>query len=424
MIKIITDAAEARALRNRDIESYGNYADTVRAILSDVAARGDEALLESGRRFDCPTLESLTVTEEEIDEAIASLPPEVLETIKTCADNIAHYHRRQVREGFTERKENGCVIGQRILPLERVGVYVPGGTASYPSTVLMNVIPAAIAGVPEIFVTTPAGRDGKVAAPILAAARIAGATRVFKCGGASAIAALAYGTETIPAVEKITGPGNIYVALAKREVFGRVGIDMIAGPSEILVIADETADAEYVAADLLSQAEHDRLAASILICTSLAFAEEVAAAVERQIALLPRADIARESIETNGRIAVVSSLAEAAELSNDIAPEHLELAVADPFALLPLIKSAGSVFLGSFTPESLGDYYAGPNHTLPTSGSARFASPLSVDDFIKKSSFIYYTQDAISSASVDIARFARLEGLEAHARAAEIRRKK
>jgi histidinol dehydrogenase len=329
-----------------------------------------------------------------------------------------------VREGFSERKENGCVIGQRILPLERVGVYVPGGTASYPSTVLMNVIPAAIAGVPEIFVTTPAGRDGKVAAPILAAARIAGATRVFKCGGASAIAALAYGTETIPAVEKITGPGNIYVALAKREVFGRVGIDMIAGPSEILVIADETADAEYVAADLLSQAEHDRLAASILICTSLDFAEKVAAALERQLALLPRADIARESIETNGRIAVVSSLSEAAELSNDIAPEHLELAVADPFALLPLIKSAGSVFLGSFTPESLGDYYAGPNHTLPTSGSARFASPLSVDDFIKKSSYIYYTQDAISSASVDIARFARLEGLEAHARAAEIRRKK
>lgn len=424
MIKIITDAAEARALRNRDIESYGNYADTVRAILADVAARGDEALLESGRRFDCPTLESLTVTEAEIDEAIASLPAEVLETIKTCAENIAHYHRRQVREGFSERKENGCVIGQRILPLERVGVYVPGGTASYPSTVLMNVIPAAIAGVPEIFVTTPAGRDGKVAAPILAAARIAGATRVFKCGGASAIAALAYGTETIPAVEKITGPGNIYVALAKREVFGRVGIDMIAGPSEILVIADETADPEYVAADLLSQAEHDRLAASILICTSLDFAEKVAAAVERQLEKLPRADIARESIETNGRIAVVSSLSEAAELSNDIAPEHLELAVADPFALLPLIKSAGSVFLGSFTPESLGDYYAGPNHTLPTSGSARFASPLSVDDFIKKSSFIYYTQDAISSASVDIARFARLEGLEAHARAAEIRRKK
>ena len=424
MIKIITDAAEVRALRSRDIESYGNYAETVRAILADVAARGDEALLDAGRRFDCPTLSSLEVSESEIEEAIASLDPEVLATIRRCAENIAHYHKKQLREGFSETREDGCVIGQRILPLDRVGVYVPGGTASYPSTVLMNVIPAAIAGVPEIFVTTPAARDGRVAAPILAAARIAGATRIFKCGGASAIAALAYGTETIPAVEKITGPGNIYVALAKREVFGRVGIDMIAGPSEILVIADETANPEYVAADLLSQAEHDRLAASILVCTSLAFAEQVALAVERQLALLPRSEIAGESIEVNGRIAVVSSLSEAAEISNAIAPEHLELAVADPFALLPLIKSAGSVFLGHFTPESLGDYYAGPNHTLPTSGSARFASPLSVDDFIKKSSFIYYTQDAVGAASTDIARFARLEGLEAHARAAEIRKKK
>ena len=251
MIKIITDAAEVRALRSRDIESYGNYAATVRAILADVAARGDEAMLEYGRRFDCPTLDSLEVTEEEIDDAIASLDPEVVATIRRSAENIAAYHKKQLREGFSETRADGCVVGQRILPLDRVGVYVPGGTASYPSTVLMNVIPAAIAGVREIFVATPVGRDGRVAAPILAAARIAGATRIFKIGGASAIAALAYGTETIPPVEKITGPGNIYVALAKREVFGRVGIDMIAGPSEILVIADETADPEYVAADLL-----------------------------------------------------------------------------------------------------------------------------------------------------------------------------
>ena len=336
------------------------------------------------------------------------------------AENIRAFHSHQVRKGFTMTR-SGAVMGQKITPIEKVGLYIPGGTAAYPSTVLMLAIPAKLAGCSQIVITTPPGRDGKVAAPILAAAKLAGVDRIFKVGGAQAIAALAYGTETVPKVDKIVGPGNAYVAEAKRQVFGRVNIDMIAGPSEILVIADGTCNPAFVAADLLSQAEHDKMASAVLVTDSMELAQAVSDEVERQLQLLPRQEIARASIENNGMILVTKDLYQAVEASNELAPEHLEICVDDPVPYLDRVRNAGSVFLGKYCPESLGDYLAGPNHTLPTSGTARFSSPLSVDDFIKKTQFSCFTPDALEAVADKIAVFARSEGLEAHARAAEIR---
>ncbi len=415
---------EARAFISmlRGEGSSPDVSETVRSIINDVRRRGDEALREYTYRFDGADLSDLCVTEEEINEGVLKTGEELTSILRKAAENITAYHRRQVREGFSMQGEKGTVIGQRILPLERVGIYVPGGRASYPSTVLMNAIPASIAGVKEIVMVTPPRRDGTISPNILCAASIAGVTRIFKAGGAQAVAALAYGTESIPAVDKITGPGNQYVATAKRMVFGKVDIDMIAGPSEVLIIADDSANPAWLAADLLAQAEHDPMAQAALICTSPLLGQEVAAEVEGQLRLLP-GDTARRSIESRGARLLCSDINEAVNIANAVAPEHLELAVRDPWALLPKIQSAGSVFLGHFSPEPLGDYFAGPNHTLPTGGTARFASPLSVDDFVKKSSYIYYPAEALQNAAGTVAAFARSEGLEAHARSAESRLK-
>ncbi len=408
-------------LRPRYGMEYTQVEQTVRDILANVKERGDAALKEYCLQFDHAALSDLTVTETELKAALSKTDSRLLFTMKQAADNIRAFHQKQKREGYVMSEREGVLLGQRILPLDRVGIYIPGGTASYPSTVLMNAIPAKIAGVKEIVMVTPPSPDGSIAAPILAAATIAGVDKIYKVGGAQAIAALAYGTDTIPQVDKITGPGNMYVATAKRQVYGLVDIDMVAGPSEILVIADKSADPFFVAADLLSQAEHDPMAAAILLTTSEQLALSVQSEVARQLAFLPRRAIAEKSILDHGRIVVVSSLREAAEWSNEIAPEHLELCVTDPFALLGLIRHAGSIFLGHYTPEALGDYFAGPNHTLPTNGTARFASPLSVDDFIKKSSFIYYTKEALSEIQEQIVFFARNEGLDAHAKSVSIR---
>jgi histidinol dehydrogenase len=402
----------------------GGAEDAAAAIIADVRERGDVALLEYAMRFDGASLSSLAATKEEIDAAFASLSesnPRLLDTMRRAADNIKDYHRRQLRQGFAVSERNGVVMGQRVMPIDRVGLYIPGGTAAYPSTLLMNAIPAKIAGVRELILATPPQKDGRAAAPILAAAAIAGVDRIFKVGGAQAIAAMAYGTQTVPRVDKITGPGNAYVTAAKRQVFGIVGIDMIAGPSEILIIADRSADAAFVASDMLAQAEHDAMAASILVTTDAALAQAVRAELAAQLPLLPRFDVAARSIADNGRIVVAETLADAAALSDAIAPEHLELCVEEPFALLGSIRHAGSVFLGHYAPEALGDYFAGPNHTLPTNGAARFSSPLSLDDFTKKSSYLYYSRDALREACGDVAGFARAEGLDAHARSAEIR---
>mgnify|MGYP000933865405 CR=1 FL=1 len=387
-------------------------------IIRTVRAEGDRALYEYGRRFDGAELSGLSVTGAELEAALEQVEPEFLAVLREAADNIRAYHAKQKRESFVMTQRDGVILGQRILPLARVGIYVPGGTASYPSTVLMNAIPAQIAGVEDIVMVTPPGRDGAVSPAILAAAQVAGVTRIFKCGGAQAIAALAYGTESVPQVDKIVGPGGVFVAAAKRKVFGQVDIDMIAGPSEILVVADGKSDPAWVAADLLSQAEHDAHAAAVLVTDSRPLAEAVQNEVERQLTDLPRRDIAQKSLEANGKILVTKDLAAAMEAANRIAPEHLELCVDDPFALLPLVKNAGSVFLGRHTPEALGDYFAGPNHTLPTSGTARFSSPLSVDDFVKKTQFIYYTREALADAAPRIADFAEREGLHGHARSA------
>lgn len=397
---------------------------SVSNIIHDVATRGDAALFEYSKRFDKVDLDCLEVTEEEIDEAFNAVPSELLNAMKTAEENIRAFHINQVRNGFTLTREDGVCMGQKITPIEKVGLYIPGGTAAYPSTVLMLATPAKIAGCKEIIITTPPSAGGKVAAPILAAARLAGVTRIFKVGGAQAIAALAYGTETITKVDKIVGPGNAYVAEAKRQVFGLVNIDMIAGPSEILVIADGTCNPQFVAADLLSQAEHDKMASAVLVTNSIELANNVSCEVERQLKLLPREEIARASIENNGKIIVTKDLMSAVDAANALAPEHLEICVDDPIPYLEHIQNAGSVFLGKYCPESLGDYLAGPNHTLPTSGTARFSSPLSVDDFIKKTQFTYFTSDALRKVSNDISLFARAEGLEAHARSAEIRFKK
>ena len=392
-------------------------------IIDDIISRGDEAMREYTKRFDGCELEKFELPQSALDEAVSKAGSEFVGIMERAAGNIEDFHRRQVREGFIVTKDDGVILGQRIIPLGRVGLYVPGGTASYPSSVLMNCIPAKLAGVGEIIVATPPSREGRENTGILAAAKIAGAHRVFTIGGAQAIAALAYGTQTIPRVDKITGPGNAYVAEAKRQVFGAVGIDMIAGPSDILVIADCDANPVMVAADLLSQSEHGEDSAATLITDNEELAMKVGAEIEAQLAALPRGKIARASIDGNGRIIIAQSLDEAFEISNELAPEHLEIFLDNPFKYLNKVKNAGSVFLGKNTPEALGDYYAGPNHTLPTSGTSRFFSPLSVDDFVKKSSFTFYTDKALQSAGNDIIRFAEEEGLAAHAQSVSRRLK-
>ena len=391
-------------------------------IIADVKANGDTAVKAYCAKFDKAELTSLEVTPEEIQEAISQVEPEFLDILREAAENIRSFHSRQVRNSFVIADKPGIVLGQKITPIEKVGVYVPGGTAAYPSTVLMDTIPAKIAGCPQLVMVTPPGRDGKVNPAILAAASIAGVNRIFKVGGAQAIAALAYGTESIPRVDKIVGPGNAFVAEAKKQVFGRVSIDMIAGPSEILVIADGKSNPVHVAADLLSQAEHDKLASAVLVTDSEELAQAVQAELERQLPLLPRQEIARASIENNGKIIVAETLMAGIEIANEIAPEHLELQVDDPFSYLDAIQNAGSIFLGRSCPEALGDYFAGPNHTLPTSGTARFSNPLSVDDFVKKSQFSYYTPEALAKAADKIAAFAEKEGLRAHGRSVTIRK--
>ena len=392
----------------------------VRDIIDNVKANGDKALYEYCEKFDKAKLSSLEVTKEEIDEAFGTVEPQFIEILKEAAENIRAFHKQQVRQSFILNGD-GYVTGQKITPIEKVGLYVPGGTAAYPSTVLMDSIPAKIAGCEEICITTPPSADGKVNPAILAAAKIAGVDRIFKIGGAQAVAALAYGTETVPKVDKIVGPGNAFVAEAKRQVFGLVSIDMIAGPSEILVIADGKSNPKFVAADLLSQAEHDKMASAVLVTDSAELAEKVSAELERQIPLLPRAEIARISIDNNGKIIVADNLFDVIDVANEIAPEHLELSVDNPFDYLDKIKNAGSIFMGRYCPEALGDYFAGPNHTLPTSGTARFSSPLSVDDFVKKSQYTYYTEDALKKSAESVAFFAEKEGLSAHARSVTVR---
>lgn len=393
----------------------------VREIIETVRANGDRSLYAYAKKFDGAELSSLEVTKSEADEAFSKADPCLVEILAKAAKNIENFHRCQLRSGFVLTGDNGVVLGQKVLPLEKVGVYIPGGTACYPSSVLMNCIPAKLAGVGELVLTTPPLPDGSVSPNIIAAARAAGADRIIKSGGAQAVAALAYGTETVPRVDKIVGPGNIYVAEAKRQVFGQVAIDMIAGPSEILVIADRTGDPVHIAADLLSQAEHDKLASAVLVTDSPALADAVSEELEKQLQKLPRYEIARASIDSNGKIIVTGTLDEAVDIANSLAPEHLELCLDKPFDYLGRVKNAGSIFLGKYCPEALGDYFAGPNHTLPTLGTARFSSPLSVDDFVKKSSFTYYTKEALRGVYADIACFAEHEGLSAHARSVTVR---
>ena len=413
--EVTADEIFARAENTVNVEGI------VAEIIENVRNNGDKALYEYCEKFDKAKLKALQVTQAEIDEAFASVEPKFLEILRKAADNIRAFHQRQVRNSFVINDTDGVVIGQKIIPVDRAGLYVPGGTAAYPSTVLMDSIPAKIAGCREVVITTPPNREGKVNPVILAAAKIAGVDKIFKVGGAQAIAALAYGTESIPKVDKIVGPGNAFVAEAKKQVFGRVSIDMIAGPSEILIVADGTTDPRYAAADLLSQAEHDKLASAVLVTDTEALALAVQKELEVQIPQLERAEIARASIDNNGKIIVAENLAQAIDIANEIAPEHLELCVDNPFDYLDGIRHAGSIFMGKHCPEALGDYFAGPNHTLPTSGTARFSSPLSVDDFIKKTQFTYYTKDALQRVAEDVAYFAKAEGLTAHARSAVIR---
>jgi len=410
---------------NSEIFARDNIASNVEGavteILAQVAARGDEALREYTLRFDKADLANLEVTEAEIDEAFAAVEPEFVAILEQAAANIRAFHEKQRRNSFVVADQPGVVLGQKIVPIQKVGLYVPGGTAAYPSTVLMDSIPAKIAGCPQLVMVTPPGANGKVNPVILAAAKIAGVDRIFKVGGAQAVAGLAYGTETLPKVDKIVGPGNAYVAEAKKQVFGRVAIDMIAGPSEILVVADGTCNAKVVAADMLSQAEHDKMASAVLVTESGELAKAVQAELERQIPLLPRSEIARSSIDNNGKIIVAENLDLAIDIANEIAPEHLELCVDAPFDYLDRVRCAGSIFLGKNCPEALGDYFAGPNHTLPTSGTAKFSSALSVDDFVVKSQFTYYTADALAKVGEKVACFARREGLDAHANSVTVR---
>ena len=393
----------------------------VAEILADVKANGDAALYRYCEKFDKVKLDTLAVSEAEIEEAFASVPSEFLDILREAADNIRCFHEKQKRNSFILNEQNGVVMGQKVTPVDRAGLYVPGGTAAYPSTVLMDAIPAKIAGCPEVVMVSPPGKDGKIPAVILAAARIAGVDRIFKLGGAQAIAALAFGTESVPKVDKIVGPGNAFVAEAKKQVFGTVSIDMIAGPSEILILADGKSDARYVAADLLSQAEHDKLASAVLVTDSEALAIAVQAEIEKQIPLLSRAEIARASIDDNGKIIVAPDFEMGIEISNELAPEHLELCVDNPFDYLDRIRHAGSIFMGRNCPEALGDYMAGPNHTLPTGGTAKFSSPLSVDDFVKKTQYTYFTRDALARVGHKVAYFAEKEGLTAHAKSAVVR---
>ncbi len=398
-----------------------DVSDIVTDIIENVKTNGDKALFEYCEKFDKAVLTSLEVSEEEIEEAFNTVEPEFLRILRTAEENIRNFHEKQVKTSFIINEKNGVVTGQKITPIEKVGLYVPGGTAAYPSTVLMDSVPAKIAGCKEICIVTPPSKDGKVNPVILAAAKIAGVDRIFKVGGAQAVAALAYGTETIPKVDKIVGPGNAFVAEAKRQVFGMVSIDMIAGPSEILVLADGKSNPDFVAADLLSQAEHDKNASAVLVTDSLKLAKAVSDALERQIPQLERAEIARVSIDNNGKIIVAENITAGIEIANEIAPEHLELCLDNPFDYLDSVKHAGSIFMGRYCPEALGDYYAGPNHTLPTSGTARFSSALGVDDFVKKSQFTYYTESALKEVYKDVAFFANKEGLTAHGKSATIR---
>ena len=424
MIRIVSyEGQPAAQLLDRAAEVKRDVTQAVEAIVENVRLRGDEAVLDYCEAFDGARPDGLLVPEEELDAAFSQVEPEFLDTLRLAAGNIERFHRLQKRAGFVDTPSPGVVVGQRVLPLASAGLYVPGGTARYPSSVLMDAIPAKIAGVQTIVMATPPGPDGRVPAPILAAAKLAGVRTVVRAGGAQAIAALAFGTQTVPKVDKIVGPGNIYVATAKQLCYARglCDIDMIAGPSEIMIISDANSNPVHLAADLLSQAEHDRLSSAWLAVTDASLARKVAAEVERQLKLLPREEIARTSIEQNGRILVVDSLETAARLAGEIAPEHLELCVDDPFGLLPMVHNAGSVFLGRSCPEPLGDYLAGPNHTLPTSGTARYSSPLGVDDFCRRSSYLYYTPAALEKVSEDVMRFARREGLDAHANAVAVR---
>ncbi|MBR1810817.1 MAG: histidinol dehydrogenase [Clostridia bacterium] len=416
MIKIL----KYGEIDNSEIFARGTAATDVSGVVADIIAEvrknGDRALFAYSEKFDKVKLETLEVTAAETAAALAKVDPKFMEVLEQAAENIRDFHRHQARSGFIINEKDGVVLGQKIVPLETVGLYVPGGTASYPSSVLMNVIPAKIAGVKNIVIVTPPAKDGGIRPEIIAAATVAGADKIFKIGGAQAVAALAYGTESVPRADKIMGPGNAFVAEAKKQVFGVCGIDMIAGPSEILIIADGKSDPRLIAADMLSQAEHDKMASAVLVTDSYDLAEKTAAELERQLRLLPREEIARASIENNGKIIVADDLETVIEVSNEIAPEHLEICTDAPFDVLNKIRNAGSVFLGRNCPEALGDYFAGPNHTLPTGGTARFSSPLSVDDYVKKYQFSYYTADALAKVADDIALFADTEGLHAHAR--------
>ena len=415
--EITTEQILERSEQTIDVEGI------VSDIIKNVRANGDKALVEYSKKFDGAVDDMLEVTKAEIDEAFTQVDEELISILKEAKENITAFHSRQVRNSFLLNEKDGVIIGQKVMPIEKGGLYVPGGTAAYPSSVLMNCVPAKIAGCSEIVMVTPA-KEGKIKPVILAAASIAGVDRIFKIGGAQAVAALAYGTESVPKVDKIVGPGNAFVAEAKKQVFGTVDIDMIAGPSEILVVADGTNNPAHIAADLLSQAEHDKMATAVLITNCEAFANKVSEELEKQIPLLPRAEIARCSIDTNGKIIVTDSLEEALETSNILAPEHLEICVDNPFEYLGLVKHAGSVFLGKNCPEALGDYFAGPNHTLPTSGTARFSSSLSVDDFVKKTQFSYFSKDALDKIGEKVVRFANEEGLQAHGKSVSIRLEK
>ena len=423
MIKVI-NYKECQSLDDillRSQFSYDDVNEKVKAILEDVKQNGDNALKKYAKMFDNADIENIEATEKEIEEAYNRVDEKFKETLKLAYNNIEKFHKKQLRNSFITNEEDGIVMGQIVNPIEKVGVYIPGGTAVYPSTVLMNVIPAKVAGVNEIILVSPPNKEGKINDNILAAAKIAGVNKIFKTGGAQAIAALSYGTESIPKVYKIVGPGNIYVAMAKRLVYGEVSIDMVAGPSEVLIIADETANPIHIASDMLAQAEHDKLASSILITKSEYIAEKVKEELYKQLEKLSRKDIAAESIENNGRIIITETIDEAIYISNEIAPEHLEISIKEPFSVLSKIKNAGSIFLGDYTPEALGDYLSGANHVIPTSGTAKFASPLSVDDFIKKSYITYYTKEALEKVKDNIINFAEHESLEAHANSVKVR---
>ena len=421
MIKIYdTENISVSEILKREQTSTG-VESIVADVIANVRKNGDAALKEYTKKFDKADLSSLEVTQEEIDEAFAQVEDKFIEILKKAKENIYNFHKHQVKNSFVISEQDGVILGQKVLPIEKVGVYVPGGTAPLPSTVLMTVVPAVIAGVSEIVMATPPNSEGKVNPAILATAKVAGVTRIFKVGGSQAIAALAYGTKSVPKVDKIVGPGNAFVAEAKKQVFGVVDIDMIAGPSDICVVADGTNNPVVIAADMLSQAEHDKMASAVLITESRELAEAVSVQIEAQLKQLPREEIARTSVDNNGKIIIAESIEQAVEIANAVAPEHLEICVDNPFDYLDKVKNAGSVFLGKNCPEPLGDYFAGPNHTLPTNGTSRFSSPLSVDDYVKKTQFTYYTRKALAKVSDDVAYFAEKEELSAHAKSATVR---